>query len=111
MGLKDTMHLHIQTVVDLILFEYKSPISDVPLRYRNMCLIPFQCLRVGAELYLANRLIGKAIFGCVQVARYIRAPIALRFGTSGPSSSSPFSQGRNGLFFTLSEWTIGEVKG
>ncbi len=53
-----------------------------------MCLIPFQCLRVGDELNLANRLTAKAISGRVQLARYIRAPIALRYGTSGPTISS-----------------------
>ena len=58
-------------------------------------MIPFQCLWVGAELYLANKLIEIAMFECVQLARYISAPIASRYGTSGPSASSPFSQGRN----------------
>ena len=58
-------------------------------------MIPFQCLRVGAELYLANKLIEKTMFGCIQLARYISAPIALRYGTLGLSNSSSFSQGRN----------------
>jgi hypothetical protein len=61
-------------------------------------LTPFQCLRVGAELYLANKLTENAISGRVQFARYIKAPIALRYGTSGPRISSSFSRGRNGLF-------------
>ena len=51
--------------------------------------------QVGVELYLANKLIEKAISRRVQLARYISAPIASRYGTSGPSASSPFSQGRN----------------
>ena len=53
-------------------------------------MIPFQCLRVGTELYLANKLTEKAMFGRVQLARYISAPIALRYGTSGPSNYSFF---------------------
>ena len=36
--------------------------------------------------------------GRVQLTRYISAPIALRYGTSRPSNSSFFSQGRNGSF-------------
>ena len=71
----------------------------------------FQCLRVGAELYLANKLTEKAMSGHVQLARYISAPIAPRYGTSGPSNSSFFSQGRNWSFFTSSDQTtIGELK-
>ncbi|KAK9115980.1 hypothetical protein Sjap_014927 [Stephania japonica] len=56
-----------------------------------MCLTPFQCLRVAEELYLASRLTAKAISGLVQFARYISAPIALKYGTSGPISSSSLS--------------------
>ena len=40
-----------------------------------------------SELNLANRLVGNTISGRVQLARYIRAPIALRYGTSGPRTS------------------------
>ncbi|KAK9167068.1 hypothetical protein Scep_002259 [Stephania cephalantha] len=65
--------------------------SLVPRRYRKICLTPFQCLRVGDELYLASRLTAKAMSGLVQFARYISAPIALKYGTSGPSSSSSLS--------------------
>ena len=43
-----------------------------------MCLTPFQCLRVGEELYLANKLTENAMSGLVALARYISAPIALR---------------------------------
>ena len=75
-------------------------------------MIPLQCLRVGAELYLANKLTEKEMFGHVQLARYISAPIILRYGASGLSNSSFFSQGRNELFFTSSDQTtIGELKG
>ena len=56
--------------------------------------MPFQCLRVRAEPYLANKLIEKAIFGRVQLARYTGTLIALRYNTSRPSNSSPFSQER-----------------
>jgi hypothetical protein len=55
-------------------------------------LILFQCLRVGAKLYLASKLTENAISGRMQFSRYIGASIALRYGTSGPrfsSSSSP----------------------
>ncbi len=52
-----------------------------------MCLISFQCLFVGEELYLANKFTENAISGLVLLARYISAPIALRYGTSGPRSS------------------------
>ena len=52
------------------------------------------------------------MFGRVQLARYISAPIALRYGTSGPSNSSFFLQGQNGSFFTSSDQTtLGELKG
>ena len=48
---------------------------------------------------------------CVQLTRYISAPITLRYGTLEPSNSSFFSQGRNELFFTSSDLTIiGELK-
>ena len=74
-------------------------------------MIPFQCLRVGVELYLANKLTEKAMFGRVQLARYISAPMVLRYGTSGPSNYSSFSQGQNESFFTSNDpTTIGELK-
>ena len=61
---------------------------------------------------MANKLTKKAIFGQVQLARYISTSMALRYDTSGPSNYSPFSQGRNESFFTSSERTIiGELKG
>ena len=41
-------------------------------------------------MYLANKLTKKAMSELVQLARYISAPIALRYGTSGPSNSSSF---------------------
>ena len=58
----------------------------------------FQCLRVGAELYLANKMTEKTMFGRIQLARYISAPIALRYGTSGPSNFSSF--------FARTKWVI-----
>ena len=63
------------------------------------------------ELYLADKLTEKTMSRCVQLARYISAPITLRYGTSGLSNSSLFSQGRNESFFTSSDQkTIGELK-
>ena len=51
----------------------------------------FQCLRVGTELYLANKLTGKKTMPeRVQLEKYISAPITLRYGTSRPSNSSSF---------------------
>ena len=86
--------------------------SLVPWRYHSICLIPFQCLLVGAELYLASKLTEDAMSGLVQFARYISASIALRYGTSGPRNSSFSSLGRNVSLFTSSEQTtIGELTG
>ena len=48
------------------------------------------------ELYLADKLIEKTMSRRVQLARYMSVLIALRYGTSGPSNSSSFSQGQNG---------------
>ncbi|KAL3627706.1 hypothetical protein CASFOL_029069 [Castilleja foliolosa] len=54
----------------------------------------------------------KAISGLVQLARYIKAPIALRYGTSVPRSSSFSSLGRNGSFSILRVLPIiGVLKG
>ena len=58
----------------------------------------FQCLRVGVELYLTNKLIEKTMSECVQLIRYISAPIALRYGTSGPSTLHPFRKDEMGPF-------------
>ena len=55
----------------------------------NPILMPFS----GAELYLASKLIENAMSSLVQFARYISAPIALRYGTFGPSNSSFSSLG------------------
>ena len=79
--------------------------SIVPRRYLNICFTPVQCLRVEAELCLANKLTENAMSGRVQLARYINAPMALRYGTSGPSNSSPLSLRRNGSFFSSNERT------
>ena len=37
-----------------------------------ICFTPFQCLRVGAELNLANKLTENAIFGLVHCANYTK---------------------------------------
>ena len=50
--------------------------------------------------------------GLVQLARYIRAPMALRYGNSESRISSFSSQGRNGSVSILSDLTtIGVLKG
>jgi hypothetical protein len=51
---------------------------------------------VGAALYLASKFTAKAISGLVLLARYINAPMALRYEYSEPNTSSPSSHGRNG---------------
>ncbi|XP_021286203.1 12-oxophytodienoate reductase 1-like [Herrania umbratica] len=48
-----------------------------------MCLIPFQCLRVRKELYLDNKFTTNDISSRVLLARYISAPIVLRYGFDG----------------------------
>ncbi|KAL6530255.1 hypothetical protein OROHE_014608 [Orobanche hederae] len=64
------------------------------------------------ELNLASKFTAKAISGRVQLARYMRVPIALRYGISGPTSSSFSSFGLNGSFSILSVLpTIGVLKG
>ena len=74
--------------------------------------MPFQCLRVGAELNLANKLTENAISGLVHCAKYNKAPIALRYGTSGLSSASFSSLGRKGSFLASRDSTIiGELNG
>ncbi|KAL6514611.1 hypothetical protein OROGR_020190 [Orobanche gracilis] len=66
----------------------------------------------GHELNLASKFTAKAISGRVQLARYMRAPIALRYGVSGPTSSPFSSFGLNGSFSILSVLpTIGVLKG
>ncbi|KAL6557351.1 hypothetical protein OROMI_017701 [Orobanche minor] len=67
---------------------------------------------MGHELNLASKFTAKAISDRVQLARYMRAPIALRCGISGPTSSSFSSFDLNGSFSTLSVLpTIGVLKG
>ena len=68
-------------------------------------MFTFQYLLVGEELYLANKFIENATSGLVLLARYISAPIALRYGTFGLRSSSLSSQGRNIFFLISSEQT------
>ena len=71
----------------------------------NICLISFQCLLVGAKLYLASKLTKNVMFGLIQFARYFSAPIALRYGTYRPNNSSFSFLGWNGSLFTSSEQT------
>ena len=51
-----------------------------------------KCLRIGEELYFASKLVGNDILGHVCIVRYISVSITLRNGTSGPKTSSSFSQ-------------------
>ena len=53
-------------------------------------MIPFQCLWVGAELYLTNKLTEKVMSRHVQLTRYISVLITQRYSTLGPSNSSFF---------------------
>jgi hypothetical protein len=71
-----------------------------------MSLIPFQCLLVGYALYLASKFTSNAISGLVLFARYINAPIALRYGYSAPRTSSPSSLGRYGSWSTCNDLPI-----
>ncbi|KAK4354918.1 hypothetical protein RND71_027112 [Anisodus tanguticus] len=63
----------------------------IPRRYLKIFLTPFQCLFVGEELNLVNKLTAKVISGRVLLERYISAPIALRYKVSSPRSSSSSS--------------------
>jgi hypothetical protein len=60
---------------------------------------------MGVELYLANKLTIKAIYGIVQFVRYMSAPITLRYDTFGPRISSSSSNDQKGSFFTSSDRT------
>ena len=70
-----------------------------------MYLMLIQCLRVGEELYLTSKFTKNAILGCVLLAKYISAPITLRYDNSGLSNSSLSSRGLKGSFFTSSDRT------
>ena len=51
-------------------------------------LTSFQCPWVEKELYLTSKFTKNAISGRVLLVRYVSAPIALKYGTSGSSNSS-----------------------
>jgi hypothetical protein len=51
---------------------------------------------VAATLYLASKLIAKAISDLVLLARYISVPMSLRYEYSELNTSSPSWCGRNG---------------
>ena len=70
-----------------------------------MCLISFQCFLVGSELNRANKFTAKTISDLVHCAKYIKAPIALKYGTSGSSISSSGSLGQNESLWGLSDRT------
>ena len=52
---------------------------------------------VEVELYLANKLTAKTIYGIVQFTRYMSALIALRYGTFRSRISSSFSNIGKGI--------------
>ncbi|KAM2991737.1 hypothetical protein FF2_005426 [Malus domestica] len=56
--------------------------------------------------YADDKLTEKAIFGLVHCAKYNKAPIALKYGTSGPRTISSSSFGHNGSFLMSKERTI-----
>lgn len=67
-------------------------------------------LRVGSKLYLASKLTENA--GLVYFARYIKAPIALRYGISRQKNFSSSPWGKKWSFSKLSDQTtIGVLKG
>ncbi|GJX90614.1 hypothetical protein Tco_0343940 [Tanacetum coccineum] len=83
-----------------------------PIKQRSPDSFRMKCLFVRDGLNLANKLTAKEMSGLVQIVRYIRAPIALKYGTSGPRTSSSSSHGRNGSLSTLSDLlTIEVLKG
>jgi len=55
----------------------------------------FQWWRIGAELYLANRLRANEISDLVHLTKYNKEPISLRYGTPGSNTSSSSSFGWN----------------
>ena len=68
--------------------------------------MPYQYLLVGSALYLANRFTTNAMSGLVQFAKYMSAPTALKYGNSGPRTSSPSSLGRKGSFSYCKDLSI-----
>jgi hypothetical protein len=67
---------------------------------------------VGATLNLASKFTTKAIKGFVLFARYISAPIAVRYDYSEPNTSSPSWRGRNGSeSFSKALTTMGVLDG
>jgi hypothetical protein len=61
---------------------------------------------VGVKWYLANKLTANAISSLEQFARYISAPIALRYGTSKSRIYSSSSSGRKKFLFISNDRTI-----
>ena len=62
-------------------------------------------LMSSAKLYLASKLIEKVMLDRVQCARYIKALIAIIYGTSRPRVYSPSFLGQKGSFLTSSDRT------
>jgi hypothetical protein len=67
---------------------------------------------VGTALYLASKLTAKAILGLVLLARYISAPMLLRYVYSESNTSSHSWRGRNiSVSFSKALMTMGVLDG
>ena len=78
MDQKDIQHLHIQLKMILIIWDRAN--SNQPFRTNsNICVYHHS---MAFKLGLANRLTENVMPERIQVARYIRAPIVLRYDTS-----------------------------
>jgi hypothetical protein len=61
---------------------------------------------VGVALCPVHKLTANVMSGLVLFARYISAPMTLRYENSGPNTSSPSSHGLNGSVFISKVRTI-----
>jgi hypothetical protein len=67
---------------------------------------------VGAALYLVSKFTAKAISDLILLARYISAPMTLRYGYLEPNTSSPSWCGRNeSISFSKALTTMGVLDG
>lgn len=77
-----------------------------------MSFIICQCLLLGSVLYFASRFTVNAMSGLVQFAKYMSAPIALKYENSGPRTSTPSSLGLyRSLSYCKDLSTIGTFEG
>jgi hypothetical protein len=94
--------------LDSLFFWNNNPRSIVPTKYHKIFLMSFQWHIVGAALCLTRQFTAKAMLDLVLFTRHISAPMALRYGYSGPNTSSPSSFVLNGsLSFSKARTTIG----